>query len=108
MSQKKSPLYRVMFVNQDQVFEVYVKHVFQSDMWGFMALEEFIFGNHSELLIDPSEEKLKNQFSGVKRSYIPNHAIIRIDEVEQEGVAKITQAKGAIAPFPMTPPPKKD
>lgn len=101
-------IYRVMFVNQDQVYELYVKHVYQSDMWGFLELEEFVFGNRSELLVDPGEEKLKAQFAGVKRSYIPMQAVIRIDEVEQEGVAKMSVAKGTITAFPMAVPPKKD
>ncbi|WP_027858860.1 DUF1820 family protein [Marinobacterium jannaschii] len=101
-------IYRVMFVNQDQAYELYVKHVYQSDMWGFLELEEFVFGNRSELLVDPGEEKLKAQFAGVKRSYIPMQAVIRIDEVEQEGVAKMSDAKGTITAFPMAVPPKKD
>ena len=107
MAKKEDRIYRVIFVNQDQVFELYAKHVYQSDMWGFLEIEEFVFGNRSELVIDPGEEKLKNQFAGVKRSYIPSHAVIRIDEVEHEGVPKITEAKGTIAAFPMTPAPKK-
>lgn len=104
---KDERIYRVIFVNQDQVFEIYAKHVYQSDMWGFLEVEEFVFGNRSELVIDPGEEKLKNQFAGVKRSYIPSHAIIRIDEVEQEGVPKVSDAKGTITAFPMTAAPKK-
>jgi hypothetical protein len=57
-------------------------------------------------LVDPGEEKLKNEFSGVKRSYIPLQAIIRIDEVEKEGAARISDASSAkISPFPVTPQP---
>lgn len=104
---KDDRIYRVMFVNQDQVYEVFVKHVFQSDMWGFLQLEDFIFGSQSDLVVDPSEEKLKQQFAGVERSYIPMQAVIRIDEVKQEGVAKITDAKGNVAAFPVMPPPTK-
>lgn len=108
MAKKEDRIYRVIFVNQDQVFELYAKHVYQSDLWGFLEVEEFVFGSQSDLVIDPGEEKLKNQFSGVKRSYIPSHAVIRIDEVEHEGVAKVSEAKGTITAFPMTPAPKKD
>ena len=104
---KDDRIYRVIFVNQDKVFELYARHVYQSEMWGFLEVEEFVFGNRSELVIDPGEEKLKNQFSGVKRSYIPNHAVIRIDEVEQEGTPKISEAKGTITAFPIAPAPKK-
>ena len=31
-------------------------------------IEEFLFGERSAILVDPSEEKLKNEFSGVRRS----------------------------------------
>lgn len=97
-------LYRVSFVNQDKVYEVYVRHVFQSDMWGFVQLEDFVFGNRSELLVDPGEEKLKQEFADVNSCYIPMQAIIRIDEVRNEGVARISEARGNVAAFPLVPP----
>ncbi len=100
-------LYRVSFVNQDKVYEVYVRHVYQSDMWGFIQLEEFVFGNRSELLVDPGEEKLKQEFADVNTCYVPMQAIIRIDEVRSEGVARISEAKGNVAAFPLAPP-KRD
>ncbi|NVK42249.1 MAG: DUF1820 family protein [Oceanospirillaceae bacterium] len=100
-------MYRVQFVNQDQVYELYARHVYQSEMWGFIEVEAFVFGNRSELLVDPGEEKLKKQFGDVKRSFIPMQAIIRIDEVKQEGVPKISEAKGTITAFPVTVPPRK-
>jgi hypothetical protein len=75
-------------------------------MWGFVEVEELVFGERSQILVDPGEEKLKNEFSGVKRSYIPLQAIIRIDEVEKEGAARISDASSAkISPFPVTPQP---
>ncbi len=97
------PIYKVIFQSQNQVYEVYARQIFQSDMWGFIEIEEFLFGERSKLLVDPSEEKLKNEFSGVKRSYIPMHSIIRIDEVDKEGSAKISESSGAgnISAFPM-------
>lgn len=97
-------LYRVSFVNQDKVYEVYVRHVYQSDMWGFIQLEGFVFGNRSELVVDPSEEKLKQEFADVENCFVPMQAIIRIDEVKREGVSKISDAKGTVAAFPVTPP----
>jgi hypothetical protein len=102
------PIYKVIFVNQDQVFEVYARSIFQSDLWGFLEIEEFLFGERSQLLVDPSEEKLKSEFSGVKRSYVPLQSIIRIDEVEKEGTVKVSEAKaGSVASFPLPVPPGK-
>lgn len=100
-------MYRVQFINQDQVYELYARHVYQSEMWGFIEVEEFVFGSRSELLVDPGEEKLKNQFGDVKRSFIPMQAIIRIDEVQHQGVPKISEARGSISPFALSVPPRK-
>ena len=85
------PVYKVIFHNNNQVFEVFARQIYQSDMWGFIEVEEFVFGERSKILVDPSEEKLKTEFSGVTRSYIPLQAIIRIDEVDKEGAAKISE-----------------
>lgn len=87
-------IYKVIFQNQNQVYEVYAREIYQSDMYGFIEVEEFVFGERSNVLVDPGEERLKNEFNGVARSYIPLHAIIRIDEVEREGVGKVIESKG--------------
>lgn len=98
-------MFKVIFYNQNQVFEVYARAIYQSDMYGFVEIEEFVFGDRSQLVVDPSEEKLKNEFANVKRSYIPMHSIIRIDEVEKEGKGKVMEAKGQgqdkVMPFPV-------
>ncbi len=91
------PVYRVIFLNQNQVYELFACAIYQSEMYGFIEVEEFVFGERSQVLIDPAEEKLKQEFAGVKRSYIPMHAIVRIDEVEKEGPAKISEVKGGDA-----------
>lgn len=88
------PIYKVIFLNQNQVYEIYAKHVYQSDMYGFVEVEEFVFGERSQMIVDPGEEKLKTEFASVARSYIPLHSLIRIDEVEKEGVSKISDFKG--------------
>ena len=67
----KEPVYKVIFQNGNQLFEVFARQIYQSDMWGFIEVEEFVFGERSQIVVDPSEEKLKNEFNGVKRSYIP-------------------------------------
>jgi len=95
MNDKSQPVYRIIFQDNGQVFEVYAKQIYQSDFWGFLEVEDFIFGERSQVLIDPSEEKLKMQFEGVERSYLPLHNILRIDEVKQSGRAKIQPIKGS-------------
>lgn len=82
-------LYKVVFVNQDQVYEIYAKNVYQSDIYGFVTVEDFVFGEKSSIVIDPTEEKLRTEFENVNRSFIPMHAIVRIDQVKKRGPAKI-------------------
>ena len=98
-------IYRVVFFNQGQIYEVYAHNIYQSDLYGFVEVEDYIFGSKSQMVIDPSEDKLRTEFEGVQRSFIPMTAVIRIDEVEKEGVAKITETDGSnITPFPMPMP----
>jgi hypothetical protein len=85
----KKIVYRVTFQAANQIYELYAQSVSESEMFGFIEVEDLVFGEVSQILIDPNDEKLKNEFSGVKRTYIPLHNILRIDTLEKEGIAKI-------------------
>lgn len=108
MSERKS-IYRIVFHNQGNVIELYAREVSQTSLYAFVEVGDLIFGERSQLVVDPSEEQLKNQFAGVKRTYLPLHSVIRIDEVEKEGSAKILSSgddkSGNVTPFPMHFPP---
>lgn len=86
---EKAKLFKVSFINQDKIYDVFAKQVYESDLYGFIVIEELIFGSQSDVVIDASEEKLKAEFESVRRTFVPLHNIIRIDEVEKEGVSKI-------------------
>ena len=101
MSTNKKQIFKVIFLNQGTVYEMYAKEIYQSDLYGFIEVEGFIFGERSQVVVDPSEEKLKSEFDGVVRSYVPLGAIIRIDEVEKEGVPKMLSTGDKVAPFPV-------
>ena len=110
MANKDQPksIYKILFHSQGQVYEVYAHNIYQSDLYGFVEIEDYAFGNRSQMLIDPTEDRLRNEFEGVQRSFIPMHAIVRIDEVEKEGVAKISDSKGEkVTPFPIPVPKDK-
>jgi hypothetical protein len=105
---KEDKIYRIAFHNRGDVYELHARNVHQSDMYAFVEIEGIIFGERSSVVVDPAEERLKSEFAGVKRTYIPVQAIIRIDEVEREGVNKITASgsdSGNITPFPLPTPP---
>ncbi len=87
-------LYKITFTNQGKLYEVYAKSVSNSNLLGFIEIESLVFGEKTSLVVDPSEEKIKTEFEGVKRTYIPMHSVLRIDEVDKEGVSKISKAEG--------------
>jgi hypothetical protein len=91
MSEKE--IYKIVFVNKEQVYEIFAENVYQGDMYGFVIIEDFVFGEKSSIVLDPGEEKLRAEFEGVKRSFIPMHEIVRIDQVERRGTSKITSVK---------------
>ncbi|MGQ0620510.1 MAG: DUF1820 family protein [Panacagrimonas sp.] len=109
MSQK-SRLYRISFHNQGKVYEIYARGVSHGSMPGFVEVEKLQFGEKSAVVVDPAEEKLKIEFENVERFYVPLHAVIRIDEVNKPGPARITVSAVAstgenkILTFPMTFP----
>ncbi len=104
MSHSKSKnIYRIQYYNQNAIYELYARKISQDFLYAFLEVEDIIFGERSALLVDPSEEKLKAEFAGVKRTYIPLQSIIRIDEVDKEGINKIiaTDNKtGSVTHFP--------
>lgn len=102
----KRKLYRVSFINQGKVYEVYARKVSQSGLYAFIELEQLVFGERSGVVVDPGEEKLKTEFADVVRSYIPMHAVLRIDEVSRQGIAKISEAgeSSKVTPFPVYTP----
>lgn len=105
MSDSREHIYKVLFHNQGQIYEIYAHAIYQSDLYGFIEIEDYIFGERTQVVIDPSEDRLRQEFDGVQRSFIPMHAVIRIDEVEKEGVAKITESRGEnVTQFPIPMP----
>lgn len=102
------PVFRVVFVNNGKTYEIYAKGVESSHLYGFITVQEILFNSRSGIVVDPSEEKLKAEFEGVKRTQIPVHSIIRIDEVEEQGVAKISDGSSSVVtPFPVPTSPTK-
>lgn len=94
-------IFKLTFQNQGKIYEIYARHVGHSDIFGFIEVRDLVFGERSNLLVDPSEERIKSEFDGVQRSLIPLHQILRIDEVEKQGVSKISSVDSAqVAQFP--------
>jgi hypothetical protein len=104
-------VYRITFLSQGRVYELYAKNVVSADLFGFVEVANLLWSQKSTVVIDPSEDSLKHEFAGVKRFFVPMHSVIRIDEVDHEGTSKIlttVSAGGSVSPFPVFIPPGGD
>ncbi len=108
MARKK--LYRIRFRNDDKVLEIYARSVTQGDLFGFIEVSGIEWGQKSEVIIDPTEQEVRNELAGVKAFQVPLHAVVRVDEVEKQGSAKIVAIPATDRedpPVPMIPPAPK-
>ncbi len=97
-----SHIFKVMFVNQGKVYEIYARKVSHGSLFGFIEVEELVFGERTTVVVDPAEEKIKAEFSEVKRTYLPMHSVLRIDEVKKQKVSKIVaHEKSNVSQFPV-------
>jgi hypothetical protein len=95
-------IFRIMFVNQGKVYEIYARKVSHGGLFGFVEVEELVFDSRASVVLDPGEERIKSEFEGVKRTYLPMHSVLRIDEVKKQGVSKVSAFEGSnVAQFPM-------
>ena len=102
-SMASSHIFKIMFVNQGKVYEVYARKVSQGRLFGFIDIEELVFGERSSVVLDPGEERIKSEFTDVKCTMLPMHSILRIDEVKKQGVSKISTFEGGnVTQFPMS------
>jgi hypothetical protein len=106
-----SHIFKVVFVNQGKVYEIYARKVSHGSLLGFVEVEELVFGERTAVVVDPAEERIKAEFEGVRRTYLPMHSVLRIDEVRTQGISKISALEGSnVTQFPIplyTPDPRK-
>lgn len=95
-------VYKVIFLNQGKVYEVYARSVSHGELFGFLVVEDLVFGERSSVVVDPAEERIRSEFAGVRRSFLPLHSVLRVDEVEKQGVSKISAVEGGnVTQFPL-------
>lgn len=107
MTTKHKPLYKVVFSNGAKVYELYANAVAASDLYGFVRVSELSFATNS-VVLDPSEERLKEEFGNSEALHLPMHAVIRVEEVKERGAAKIRDgvAGEKVVPFQVGPAPR--
>ena len=103
----RKKLYKVTFLSQGKTLELYARHIASSALWGFTEVGELVFEKGgSGIVVDPTEERLREEFKDTKVLHLPMQCILRIEEVEKRGPLAIRDAASGekIMPFPIAPP----
>lgn len=103
------PLYKITFLNHGKIYALYAHRVGGSHLWGFTEIAEMAFDLHDGLVIDPTEERLRDEFGDTKSLHLPMQSIVRIEEVEKKGKSSIRDAasgENVVTPFPMPAKPR--
>lgn len=102
---KPKTLYKVIFLNHGKVYELYAAGAVSSGLYGFIEVSGLIFADDDKIVVDPTEERMRDEFAGVKSLHLPMHAVIRIEEVEKRGACKIRDSESGekVTPFPAPP-----
>ncbi len=85
-------LFKVTFINHGRIYELYARHVASGNLWGFTEVSELVFDVNDGVVIDPTEERLRDEFGDTRVLHLPMQSIVRIEEVEKKGQSAIRDA----------------
>lgn len=103
------PLYKITFHNHGRVYELYARHVASSALWGFTEVGELVFDLRDGVLVDPTEERLRDEFGDTRVLHLPMQSVIRIEEVAKKGQSAIRDpatGEKVVTPFPLPAKPR--
>lgn len=103
--QKSEKLYRVAFLNHGKVYELFCSGVNTSHLLGFLEVTGLEFDNKDSLVVDPTEEKMRDEFESVEVLHLPMHSVLRVEQVKKKGQAVIRDRESGekVMPFPVQP-----
>ena len=102
-------LYKVTFLNAGKIYELYARRVTASSLWGFTEVADLVFDSKEGVVVDPTEERLRDEFADTRVLHLPMQSIIRVEEVERTGQSAIRDAatgEKVVTPFPMPAKPR--
>jgi hypothetical protein len=102
----KNTLYRVSFHNRGKIYEIYCAEVSTSALWGFLEVRGMVFEAEDTLVVDPAEERIREEFEDVEVLHVPLHGVLRVEQVRRKGQSAIRERESGekVTPFPLTPP----
>jgi len=98
-------LYRIAFLNHGKVYELFCTGVCTSGLLGFIEVSGLELGDKDSLVVDPTEEKMRDEFDGVEILHLPMHSVLRVEQVKKKGqlVIRDRESGEKVTPFPVQP-----
>ena len=97
-------LYKVTFHNAGKIYELYARRVASSSLWGFTEVADLVFDVNEGLVVDPTEERLRDEFANTRVLHLPMQSVLRVEEVDRKSPLSIRDAgtgEKVVTPFPM-------
>ena len=103
MAEKR--LYKIIFLNNGKVYELFSEGVTSSGLWGFIEVSDLVFDVTEGLVVDPTEEKMREEFKDARVLHLPIQSVLRVEEVEKRGQCLIRDRESGekVTPFPVQP-----
>jgi hypothetical protein len=98
-------LYKIIFLNQGKVYELFSEGVTSSGLWGFIEVSDLVFESGEGLVVDPTEEKMRQEFENARVLHLPIQSVLRVEEVDKRGKCLIRDRESGekVTPFPVSP-----
>ncbi|MDT8408629.1 MAG: DUF1820 family protein [Wenzhouxiangellaceae bacterium] len=86
-------MYKLVFFNHGKVYELFAEKVDSSHLYGFVEARDLVFDTESKMLVDPTEERLRAEFSETESLILPMQSVIRIEKVKKRGSCVVRDGK---------------
>lgn len=98
-------LFRIAFLNHGKVYELFCTGVCTSGLLGFVEVSGLSFSEKDSVVVDPTEEKMRDEFDGVEILHLPLHSVLRVEQVAKRGSSVIRDRESGekVTPFPIQP-----
>ena len=86
-------MYKLVFYNHGKVYELFAEQVDSSHLYGFVEARKLVFDTASKVVVDPTEDRLREEFADTEALLLPLQSVIRIERVARRGSCVIRDRK---------------
>ena len=99
-------IYKVVALLQGKVYELYARGVTSSGLFGFLEISGLLFDTGQQTVVDPAEERMREEFADTEVLHVPISSVLRVEQVQRRGQCVIRDRESGekVTPFPLSRP----